>query len=104
MVKESWSDDKKACEEKKFREIQAERVRQYNRLRNTPKYIVCTVTTRFDPEPYDFVTMQNGDKYEGRRKDLGDHIVRLVQMEVEEILGLNSPGFIFSFFHTQIAL
>ena len=92
MVKESWSDDKKACEEKKFREIQAERVRQYNRLRNTPKYIVCTVTTRFDPEPYDFVTMQNGDTYEGRCKDLGDRIVQLVLTEVDQVLGLNSPS------------
>lgn len=95
MVRESWSVEKKACEEKKFREIQAERVRQYNRLKNTSKFTVHAVTTTFDrltDEPYDYLTMRNGDTYEGKRKELADYIISQILKEVDQLLGLQSPS------------
>lgn len=95
MVRQSWSIDKKACEEKKFSEIQAERVRQYNRLKDTSKFTVDTVTTTFNRltrEPYDYVTMQNGDSYEGNRKELSDYLIRQILIDVDQLLGLQSAS------------
>jgi hypothetical protein len=93
MVKSSWSDDKETWEKKKLMEIQVERVRQYNRLKNTPKFTVHSVTTSFNPvtrEPYDYLTMQNGDSYAGKRQQLSDFIVHLIMSHVDKLLNLES--------------
>ena len=91
MVKESWSIDKENAEEKWKRGIRAERVRQFNILRRSPAFTTVSNFSEFDlitKEAVDLVTMQNGDQYKAKRKEVERVISTAITHQVDIILGL----------------
>ena len=91
MVKESWSIDKENAEEKWRRGIRAERVRHFNILRRSPAFTTVSIFSEFDlitKEAVDLVTMQNGDQYKAKRKEVERVISTAITHRVDIILGL----------------
>ena len=91
MVEVTWSVDRQKAQKAKKAEIQAERLRQFEILKKLPEFTVERIVSNFHPitrEPYDHVTMQSGDLYEGPRKDVEELIGWDITQKVDQVLGL----------------